>query len=56
MGDLISISCEPRRHEPDAGNEEPGCGAGDTGFEILCEPAVSPEPGQGPFNDPAFGQ
>ncbi len=38
------------------GDEEPGRGACDSGFEVLCESPAASEPGEGAFDDPTFWQ
>src|SRR3990172_1634719 len=55
MISVISGPCETSGEKANAGDEEPSLGAGDGGFEILGEAAVASEPGEGAFDDPAFG-
>ena len=38
------------------GDEGPGNGALDAGFEVLCEPPASAEPGEGSFDHPSARQ
>ena len=64
----VAVSVRPRivkvvsspSHSPNeelhGGQEEPSLGAGDGGLEILGKAAISVEPGEGPFDDPAAGQ
>src|SRR5882724_7437071 len=52
---MISSSCETAREQADAGDQEPRLGAGDGSLEVLCEPAVAPEPREGPFDHPTTG-
>lgn len=37
------------------GDEDPGDGGGDGGFEVLGQPSASAEPGEGSLYDPAAG-
>ena len=37
-------------------DERPGNGAGDCGFEILCQPATATEPSESTFHDPSARQ
>ena len=52
---VFSGPCEAAREKADAGDEEPGLGAGDGSLEVLGEAAIASEPGERSFNDPAFG-
>src|SRR5258705_4325858 len=51
----FSGSGETAGKQPNAGDQEPGFGAGNAGLEVLGETAVAAEPGEGAFDDPAFG-
>jgi hypothetical protein len=55
MISMFSGPCEASREKADAGDQEPGLGAGDGRFKVLGEAAVASEPGEGAFDDPAFG-
>ena len=48
-------SREASGEKTDAGNQEPGLGANDALLEVLGKAAVASEPGEGAFDDPAFG-
>lgn len=52
----FSRRCESAHEELDAGEEEPGFGAGDGGFGVLGEAAIAIEPSQGALDDPAARQ
>ncbi len=56
MNRLISKSCDPSRKELDAGDHEPGRGAGDGRLEVLGETAVAAEPGESALHHPTPGQ
>ena len=53
---LISSSCESPGEGSDVGDERPGNGAGDCGFEILCQPTTATEPRESTFHDPSARQ
>jgi hypothetical protein len=50
---MISLSCDAAGEELDRSDEEP-CGCRRDGLlEVFCEPAVSADPCEGPFDDPS---
>src|SRR6202051_3880248 len=51
---VFSGPCEAAGKQADAGDEEPSLGAGDGSLEVLGETALTPEPSEGAFDDPAF--
>src|SRR5215210_6557506 len=55
MISVFSGHCETAREKADAGDQEPGLGAGDGRLEVFGEAAVASEPGEGAFDHPAFG-
>src|SRR5271170_2831274 len=55
MISMFSGPCETTGEETDAGDEEPGLGAGDGSLEVFGEATIAAEPGEGAFDDPAFG-
>src|SRR5712691_11321207 len=56
MNALGSRPCEASGKQAQIGEKEPGCGAGDGGFEVLGEAATATQPGEGAFDDPSSGQ
>src|SRR5215211_5631196 len=50
----FSASGETAHEEADAGDHDPGFGAGDGGLEVFCQAAVASKPGEAALNDPAF--
>ena len=55
MISMFSGPCEASGEQANAGDHEPGLGAGDGFLEVLGEASVASEPGEGAFDDPAFG-
>src|SRR3954452_23376529 len=55
MISLFSGPCEASGEQANAGDHEPCFGAGDGPLEVLGKAAVTSEPGEGAFDDPAFG-
>ena len=53
---MISRSHQPPCEAADVGDEGPGNGALDAGFEVLCEPPASAEPSEGSFDHPSARQ
>src|SRR5918995_6453500 len=53
MISMISGPCEAAREQSNAGDHDPGLGAGDGGLEVLRQTSVASEPGEGAFDDPA---
>src|SRR5437899_10022876 len=51
---MISGPCETARKHADAGDRDPGLGAGDGRLEVFGEAAVASEPGEGSFDYPSF--
>src|SRR5260370_40977299 len=51
---MFSGSCETAGKEGDVGDQDPGFGTGDGCLEVLGEPAVASEPGEGAFDHPTF--
>src|SRR5260370_11488795 len=49
---MFSGSCETAGKEGDVGDQDPGFGTGDGCLEVLGEPAVASEPGEGGFDHP----
>jgi len=47
---------EAPEHDADHGEADEGGGFSDMTFEVPCQPSVTADPGQGPFDDPAFRQ
>ncbi len=56
MNCLISSSCDPSNEKLDACDHKPSLCTGDGGFEILGEPAIVTEPGEGALHHPSPGQ
>ncbi len=56
MNCLISSSCDPSNEKLDACDHKPSLCTGDGGFEILGEPAIATEPGEGALDHPSPGQ
>src|SRR6266851_524006 len=46
--------CETTGEEADAGDQDPGLGAGDGRLEVLGQAAVAAEPGEGAFDHPSL--
>ena len=50
------MSCEPSQHEADHAEAEEGERVDGQVLEVLGQPAATPEPGEGPLDDPSLGQ
>ena len=55
MISMFSGLCETSDEKANAGDEEPGFGAGDGSLEVLGEATVAAEPSEGAFDDPTLG-
>src|ERR1043165_1302163 len=53
MRPIVSSPCETASEELNAGDHDPGFGAGDGALEVLGEPPITAEPGEGAFDHPA---
>src|SRR5437899_12541612 len=53
MVSIISSPCESTGEQLDAGNDDPGLGAGDGRLEVLGEATVASEPCKGALDHPA---
>src|SRR5271170_3660906 len=51
-----SVICEAAGEEPQVGEQDPGCRAGDGRLEVLGETPAAAEPGEGAFDHPSPGQ
>ena len=56
MVERLSLTGDFSCEQADMGEEEPCGGAGNGGFEILCEAPASAEPDEGSFHHPASRQ
>ena len=52
MAHDLSGSCEASGEQPQVCEQDPGCGAGDGGFEVFGQAAAAAEPGKAALNDP----
>src|SRR6185312_2051588 len=55
MVSMFSGVCETTGEKANACDHEPSLAAGDGSLEVLGKAAIAAEPGEGAFDDPAFG-
>jgi hypothetical protein len=48
--------CQASKHKADHGEPDEGSDGARVSLEIACQAAIAADPGQGSFDDPAFGQ
>ena len=48
--------CQASEHKADHGEPDEGSDGARVSLEIACQAAIAADPGQGSFDDPAFGQ